>query len=63
MRRPFTVRDQTINLTSSICIALYPLDGTDQEALMCNADTAMMRAKRDGFKDCGAQMRIAMKPG
>jgi len=63
MRRPFTVREQTINLTSSIGIAPYPLDGTDQEALVCKADTAMMRAKRDGFKDCGAQTRIAMKPG
>ena len=48
MRRPFTLREQTINLTSSIGIALYPLDGTDQEALVRKADTAMMRAKRDG---------------
>lgn len=48
VRRPFTIRDHIINLTSSIGIALYPLDGTDQEALVRKADTAMTQAKRDG---------------
>jgi diguanylate cyclase (GGDEF)-like protein/PAS domain S-box-containing protein len=48
IRRPFTIREQTINLTSSIGIALYPLDGTDQAALVRKADTAMTQAKRNG---------------
>ena len=48
IRQPFTIRDQTINLTSSIGIALYPLDGSDQGALVRKADTAMTQAKRDG---------------
>lgn len=48
IRRPFIIHEQTINLTSSIGIALYPLDGTDQTALVRKADTAMTQAKRDG---------------
>ena len=48
IRIPFCLNQQTISLTTSIGVALYPLDGIDQEALVRKADTAMSQAKRDG---------------
>lgn len=48
LREPFPLGDREIVVTSSIGIAIYPLDGSDAETLVRNADTAMYRAKQQG---------------
>jgi diguanylate cyclase (GGDEF)-like protein/PAS domain S-box-containing protein len=45
---PFILKDKKINITVSIGIAIYPLDGTDMETLIKNADIAMYSAKVKG---------------
>lgn len=45
---PLEIDGQEIFTTASIGISLYPKDGTDQEALLKNADTAMYRVKASG---------------
>ena len=45
---PATVGNQTIPVTASVGIALYPLDATDPDALIAQADRAMYRAKEKG---------------
>ena len=45
---PFTVSGHRVFASPSIGIALFPADGTDAEALLKNADTAMYRAKDRG---------------
>ena len=42
------VRNQIMNITASIGVALYPKDGTDGQALMKSADIAMYEAKKLG---------------
>lgn len=39
---------QTIRLTASMGVALYPNDGADNDSLLRHADAAMHRAKQDG---------------
>ena len=46
--RPATVGDQTIPVTASVGIALYPFDATDPDVLLAQADRAMYRAKEKG---------------
>lgn len=48
MAKPFTVMNQEFYLTPSIGISLHPLNGTDEETLIKNADTAMYKAKERG---------------
>lgn len=56
-REPFEINGQEVQLGASIGIACYPKDGSNPDALMKNADTAMYHAKRNGrnnyqlFKD------------
>ncbi|MEW5770566.1 MAG: EAL domain-containing protein [Pseudomonadota bacterium] len=45
---PITLESQTLHVSTSIGIALYPEDGADAETLMRNADTAMYQAKSAG---------------
>ncbi len=45
---PFSVRGERIAVGLSIGAALFPVDGTDSEALLGNADAALYRAKADG---------------
>ncbi len=45
---PFVVNDQTLHLTASLGISLYPNDGREGETLIRNAETAMYRAKEEG---------------
>ncbi len=46
--RPVNLGQQEVTVTVSIGIALYPIDATDFETLLKNADTAMYSAKSQG---------------
>lgn len=46
--KPIHIEGQEINITTSIGISLYPLDGDDAHVLLRNADTAMYHAKNTG---------------
>jgi diguanylate cyclase (GGDEF)-like protein/PAS domain S-box-containing protein len=48
VRYPFHIEGREFYITTSIGISLYPEDGTDAEALIKNADTAMYQAKELG---------------
>ncbi len=48
---PMPIAGRELTLTASIGIALYPLDGEDEQSLMKNADAAMYRAKEAGKND------------
>jgi diguanylate cyclase (GGDEF)-like protein/PAS domain S-box-containing protein len=48
LARPFTLAGHEVFVTASIGIALYPLDGTDTDNLLKNADVAMYHAKNQG---------------
>ncbi len=44
----FKLEEQSLHITSSIGIAIYPDDGEDAETLVKNADAALYRAKERG---------------
>ncbi len=46
--RPFCVAGQEINISASIGVAIYPLDGHDSVTLIKSADLAMYKAKESG---------------
>jgi diguanylate cyclase (GGDEF)-like protein/PAS domain S-box-containing protein len=46
--RPHRVEKHELKITLSIGIGIYPDDGTDAEALVKNADIAMLNAKHNG---------------
>ncbi len=48
LRQPFAIADQTLEISGSIGIAIYPQDGTDLQTLLRNADTALYRVKESG---------------
>jgi EAL domain-containing protein (putative c-di-GMP-specific phosphodiesterase class I) len=48
LKTPITIDERDFVVTSSIGISIYPVDGTDGETLIRNADTAMYRAKDIG---------------
>ena len=45
---PFTIDNQTINITCSAGISIFPKDGKDADTLLKNADAAMHTAKLKG---------------
>lgn len=47
-KKPFDLNGQMLYTTCSIGISLYPLNGTDVDTLLKNADAAMYRAKHEG---------------
>jgi diguanylate cyclase (GGDEF)-like protein len=47
LRRPFAIRDLTLEVGISIGVALYPEHGTTASELLQHADVAMYAAKRD----------------
>lgn len=48
MARPFTVAQNTIHVSASVGITLYPEDARDADILIKNADQAMYAAKNQG---------------
>ena len=46
--QPFEIDGQSLRLSASVGIAMYPEDGQDFDRLAQHADTAMFRAKQDG---------------
>jgi diguanylate cyclase (GGDEF)-like protein len=49
---PFLCHGQALVLTGSIGIAIFPLHGQDEQALMRCADAAMYHAKNEGRNNC-----------
>ncbi len=47
-KQPFNIAQQSLFVSPSIGITLFPDDGTDHEALLRNADVAMYKAKEQG---------------
>jgi len=47
-RKPFLIDTHQLVVTTSIGIAVYPDDGTDEGILLKNADIAMYQAKEAG---------------
>jgi diguanylate cyclase (GGDEF)-like protein/PAS domain S-box-containing protein len=52
LSQPFTLGANDIVVSASIGIAIYPLDGSDADSLLRNADTAMHFAKDQGKNNC-----------
>ncbi|MGH9888902.1 MAG: putative bifunctional diguanylate cyclase/phosphodiesterase, partial [bacterium] len=48
LRQPFHLDGRELFVSASVGISLYPLDGSDAETLVKNADVAMYRAKEQG---------------
>lgn len=48
LNRPFEIEGNTIFVSGSLGIAVYPDDGGDMDTLLNHADTAMYQAKRNG---------------
>ncbi|MDY6920159.1 MAG: EAL domain-containing protein [Pseudomonadota bacterium] len=48
LTEPFSLAGNSVVLTASLGIALYPVNGLEPEALMRNAEAAMTHAKRQG---------------
>jgi diguanylate cyclase (GGDEF)-like protein len=46
--RPYWLGDRVLEVSASLGVSLYPLDGRDVRTLMKRADMAMYRAKNDG---------------
>lgn len=62
LSQPFVYNEEQLFVTTSIGIVAFPDDGTDIDALLSNADTAMYAAKADGranFKFYTNQMNEA----
>ena len=61
---PFSFETQELTVSVSIGIAIYPMDGVDQETLYKNADTAMYCAKhggRNGYSCFTKEMQVSAK--
>ena len=48
LSQPYTVHEHEVFISGSVGIALHPLEATDKETLLKNADTAMSRARKNG---------------
>ena len=64
VRKPTVIENQTLNITTSIGVAIHPDNGEDADTLMRNADIAMYEAKakgRDNYQCFSPQMEAARK--
>jgi two-component system cell cycle response regulator len=61
--QPCDIEGNELNITTSVGIGVYPLDGEHSEALMKNADLALYEAKRSGKNACRLPQRAAPPPG
>jgi EAL domain-containing protein (putative c-di-GMP-specific phosphodiesterase class I) len=52
LAEPFSIKGKDVFITSSIGIAVYPIDGYDADTLLKNADAAMYDAKQNGRNCC-----------
>ena len=48
LKAPIIIDEREFVVTSSVGVSIYPIDGTDGETLIRNADTAMYRSKELG---------------
>jgi diguanylate cyclase (GGDEF)-like protein len=48
LREPMSLQARVLNVSGSVGISIYPLDGDDADTLLRHADQAMYRAKRGG---------------
>ena len=46
---PFSTRDKQLCVSLTMGISFFPEDGTNEESLLTNAESAMQRAKRNGL--------------
>jgi diguanylate cyclase (GGDEF)-like protein/PAS domain S-box-containing protein len=51
LAEPFAIDSREFNVTASMGISLYPVDGANLDELLKNADAAMYRAKDNGRND------------
>jgi diguanylate cyclase (GGDEF)-like protein/PAS domain S-box-containing protein len=51
-KEPFQIDGRELFISASLGITLYPIDETDVDALLRDADTAMYRAKQHGRSTC-----------
>jgi two-component system, cell cycle response regulator len=52
LSQPYDVEGQTVRVTASAGIGIYPLHGEDADTLMRNADLALYETKRAGKNAC-----------
>jgi diguanylate cyclase (GGDEF)-like protein len=48
LAEPFAIGSETVRISASVGVALFPADAADPESLIKNADMALYRAKADG---------------
>lgn len=49
LREPIRIRDQEVDISASIGVAVFPDDARDAEELLLSADTAMHQCRAEGF--------------
>ena len=49
---PFQLESETVHVTTSIGVSIYPDDASDVDSLLKNAEQAMYSAKKDGRNRC-----------
>lgn len=49
---PLDINGQEFRVSASIGVSIFPLDGSDEQTLMKNADIAMYHAKQEGRNNC-----------
>ena len=63
LAQPFTIKNNTLTISSSIGVAVYPENGSTANEVLNNADMAMYAAKNEGknrFKYCTEEMTQKM---